>query len=54
MSTTETGSLEVELMIEELETVVAPGTLLQHNEVLKVELTVEEAETVAAPGIPLI
>ncbi len=50
MSTNETVKLEVELMIEEVEVVVAPGPVLQHNEVLEVELMIEEAESVVAPG----
>lgn len=53
MNTNETVNLEIELMIEEVETIVAPGPMLQHNETVEVELAVEEAETVIAPGISL-
>ena len=46
---------EVELSIEELEEVIAPGITRNHNETLvrdeEIELCVEELEEVIAPGI---
>jgi len=45
---------EVELCVEELEEVIAPGVRVQHNETLvsdEVELSVEELEEVIAPAI---
>ena len=46
----ENAKQEIELAIEEIEEMIAPGPLLQHNETLEVELTVEEVEEVIAPG----
>ena len=42
---------KVELNLEELEAVIAPGTHINHNETLEVELGVEELEEVIAPGV---
>ena len=47
---------EIELQLEEIEEVIAPGTTYQHNETLaddEVELSVEEIEAVIAPRIAL-
>ena len=46
---------EVELCVEELEEVIAPGRMRNHNETLvrdteEIELDVEELEEVIAPG----
>ena len=42
---------EIELNLEELEEVIAPGISRNHNETIEVELSVEELEEVIAPGI---
>ena len=49
---------QIELEIEELEEVIAPGVRLQHNETLirdaeEIELDVEKLEEVITPGIHL-
>ena len=41
---------EIELKVEEIEEVIAPGWTANHNENLEVELDVEEIEEVIAPG----
>ena len=41
---------EIELNVEELEEVIAPALISNHNETLEVELNVEELEEVIAPG----
>ena len=41
---------EIELSVEELEEVIAPGITRNHNETLEVDLTIEEMEEVIAPG----
>ena len=41
---------EIELTVEELEEVIAPGWTHNHNEALTVDLDVEEMEEVIAPG----
>jgi hypothetical protein len=41
---------EVELNVEELEEVIAPGWMNNNNETLTVDLEVEELEEVIAPG----
>jgi hypothetical protein len=48
----ENVKLAIELTIEEIEEMIAPGPglVLQHNETLEVDLTVEEVEEVIAPG----
>ncbi len=51
-------AVEIELSIEELEEVIAPGIALNHNEMLisdtrEIELRVEELEEVIAPGLDL-
>ena len=50
----ETRSIEIELEIEELEEVIAPGRKMNHNETLlreaeEIELALEELEEVIAP-----
>jgi hypothetical protein len=40
---------EIELNVEELEAVIAPGTRINHNEMVEVDLCVEELEAVIAP-----
>ena len=40
----------IELNVEELEEVIAPGWTNNHNEMLTVDLEVEELEEVIAPG----
>ncbi len=42
---------EIELNVEEMEEVIAPGISANHNETLEVDLSVEELEEVIAPGI---
>ena len=42
---------EIELNVEELEAVIAPGTHLNQNETLEVDLCMEELEEVIAPGV---
>jgi len=42
---------EIELHVEELEAVIAPGLTTNHNETLVTELEVEELEAVVAPGL---
>ncbi len=54
MSTNETVNLEIELLIEEVEPIVAPGPVLQHNETVEVELVVEAVEEIVAPGPGLV
>ena len=44
-------TLGIELNVEELEEVLAPGISRNHNETAEVELSVEELEEVIAPGI---
>jgi hypothetical protein len=51
-------AVEVELSVEEMEEVIAPGVDINHNEALvsdkrEVELSVEEMEEVIAPGIDI-
>ena len=41
---------EIELNVEEIEEVIAPGKGMNHNESLEVDLDVEELEEVVAPG----
>ena len=41
---------EIELNVEELEAVIAPGITTNHNETLEVDLCVEGLEAVIAPG----
>ena len=41
---------EIELDVEVMEEVIAPGKGTQHNETLEVDLAVEEMEEVIAPG----
>ena len=50
-----TDAVATELEVEELEEVIAPGRLINHNETLvrdqeAIELDVEELEEVIAPG----
>lgn len=40
---------EIELDVEEMEELIAPGVTLNHNETVEVELDVEELEEVIAP-----
>jgi hypothetical protein len=42
---------EIELNVEELEAMIAPGTKINHNETVEADLRVEELEQVIAPGI---
>lgn len=52
--TQETATNEINLSVEEMEEVIAPGLSLNHNETLisdEIELSVEELEEVVAPGI---
>jgi len=42
---------EIELNVEEMEAVIAPGVVGNHNETVEVELSVEEMEVVTAPGV---
>jgi hypothetical protein len=49
-------AVEIELSVEELEEVIAPGIGVNHNEALvsdtrEIELSVEELEEVIAPGV---
>ena len=41
---------EIELTVEEMEEVIAPGFARNHNETVEVDLSVEEMEAVIAPG----
>ncbi|MBI1760169.1 MAG: hypothetical protein HYR56_01925 [Acidobacteria bacterium] len=41
---------EIELNVEEMEAVIAPALVPNHNETLEVDLCVEELEEVIAPG----
>jgi hypothetical protein len=41
---------EIELNVEEMEEVIAPGLASNHNETLDVDLSVEELEEVIAPA----
>ena len=52
--TSTTYTDQIELILEEVEEVIAPGISFNHNETLTgdaVELSVEEVEEVIAPGI---
>ncbi len=42
---------EIELNVEEMEEVIAPGLTGNHNETLDVDLDVEEMEEVIAPAL---
>src|SRR5581483_9301452 len=42
---------EIELQVETVEEVIAPGFNLNHSETVEVELTAEELEEVVAPGV---
>jgi hypothetical protein len=42
---------EIELNVEEMEAVIAPGLGSNHNETLDVDLSVEEMEEVIAPAL---
>lgn len=42
---------EIELNVEEMEEVIAPALLPNHNEAVEVDLSVEEVEEVVAPFI---
>ncbi len=42
---------EIELNVEEMEAVIAPGLGTNHNEALEVDLSVEEMEAVIAPAL---
>lgn len=46
-----TPAEEIELDIEAIEEVIAPGISLNHNETVEIELAVEEVEEVIAPAI---
>jgi hypothetical protein len=49
--TMETTNYEViDLNVEEMEEVIAPGSTINHNETFTVDLEVEELEEVIAPG----
>ena len=48
---TQTTAQEIELDVEVMEEVIAPGLNSNHNEMLEVDLSVEELEEVIAPGI---
>lgn len=54
MNTNEIIKQEIELTVEEVEAVIAPALVDNHNETVEVELAVEEVEAVIAPGLPLI
>lgn len=54
MNTNEVVIQEIELFVEDVETVIAPSLSDNHNETVEVELAVEKAEEIVAPGIPLI
>ena len=41
---------EIELKVEKIEEVIAPGWTANHNENLEVELDIEDVEEVIAPG----
>ncbi len=47
----ELSANQVELNVEELEVMVAPGLTTNHSETVEVELALEELEEVIAPGI---
>ena len=49
-----TPASEIELNLEALEEVIAPGIYPNHNETLEADLYVEEMEEVIAPGVILI
>ena len=49
--TSTTYTDQVELILEEMEEVIAPGIQFNHNETLTVELDAEEMEEVIAPGV---
>ena len=49
MHTKENTKPEIELTVEEIEEMIAPGITFNHNETLEVELSVEELEEVIAP-----
>ncbi len=42
---------EIELNVEEMEEVIAPGLAANHNETVEVELSAEEMEEVIAPAL---
>ncbi len=42
---------EIELNVEEMEAVIAPGISGNHNETVEVDLSVEEMEAVIAPAL---
>lgn len=42
---------KIELTVEEVETVIAPGLHANHNESAEFSLTVEECEVIIAPGV---
>ena len=44
---------EIELTVEEIEEMIAPGLKVNHNEMVEGDLTVEKVEEVIAPGISL-
>jgi hypothetical protein len=46
----QTVQTAVEVMVEELERVVAPGLNLNHNETFRLETDVEELESLITPG----
>ena len=48
---TQTTAQEIELNVEVMEEVIAPGLGTNHNETLEVDLSVEELEEVIAPSI---
>ncbi len=45
-----TTNNEIELNVETLEEVIAPGLTSNHNEAVEIDLCVEELEAVIAPG----
>ena len=47
---TQTTAQEIELNVEVIEEVIAPGLHLNHNETVEVDLSVEELEEVIAPN----
>jgi hypothetical protein len=51
--TSTTYTHQIELMLEEVEEVIAPGTTYNHNEALVIDLDVEELEEVIAPVVQL-
>ena len=44
---------QIELNVEEMEELIAPGLHLNHNETLTVDLDVEEMEEVIAPSLTM-